>query len=1007
MSPIRPRREYELHDTYRRSAFASPKPRYALPFFRNRIHPFLLVPVFFFGLACSSWTRSELPTPVYQGDPKWDEGYDPFLPPDAPPLRDEDEMRQARDTRAAQRAGMYQHIIDSDAADDEDDDYFDDRGAAETKRPAYFTELDGYLYFPTAAPLVDINIPAAKRQEHYSTPFDSILDPPPRGKPGDAPVAVVRPVYPPFIHPEAPFTNPEALRHAKLPPPLPPLKEGARAKPVAGLGFGQKPNVPPQRPGAPEKKLGANAVAMMKAAKEGIPFKPAKPLDLLAELKEHEALEKEKQAKIERARKDHLELEQVAKFGLAGDDALPRAGAGRAFAGPIPGGRPAVADRIAQGKEMRELAAAERLAQRKAGGIPPEPRQRGGDAFEMNDAALLAAYHAMSEAEVDELSDAELSIFLELEEKIQLKDKGGAPKLRKRSFEVEEVIEEVAEEMLEVKPAEVPVEEPRLQKRSLPEEVSTEEAAQPHVKREAAGKDRVHPISYLIEEAENKWQETLRRQSQTLFQAVVEYQRRYNRKPPLGFDSWWRYAMQNRVILVDEYDQIDDDLRPFFSLSAAEIRARATSIMSDSRNPHHAFAFSLAVRNGMVIAGGPQKASTFSEDVQDVMSEFADTLPDMSMTFSSHTLPAVAVSGEAMARHRHYVEKGHLLAPSQNVEVLENTAYEPWQGLCPPNSTARRVADGLPIDTVPGLSFVSTTHLPAMDICRHPEIQKMNGFTSWAGQRPHLLLPLFSWSKTTMHSDILSAPLAHYYDEPGTIFDWKEKQFNQVLWRGETTGVYHEFGSGWRSSQRERLVRLTSQNTGEREVRFADPKANNAVRRFRGKNADINEYYFDVGFTGSPTQCNKEDKTCELMSKEFRFTPSFGKDRSNKYKYILDVDGNGYSTDFRSKIVTGSVVMKSTIFPEWWSKRIMPWFHYVPVKSDYSDLHDTAAFFIGAPDGSGSHDDLAKKIGENAKKWAADHWREADMAAYQFRLYLEYARLTSRESEGDFDFVME
>lgn len=52
---------------------------------------------------------------------------------------------------------------------------------------------------------------------------------------------------------------------------------------------------------------------------------------------------------------------------------------------------------------------------------------------------------------------------------------------------------------------------------------------------------------------------------------------------------------------------------------------------------------------------------------------------------------------------------------------------------------------------------------------------------------------------------------------------------------------------------------------------------------------------------------------------------------------------------------------------------------YVPIKSDYSDLLDATAFFIGAPDGTASHDYLAKKIADNGKSWAEKHWREADM----------------------------
>jgi hypothetical protein len=52
---------------------------------------------------------------------------------------------------------------------------------------------------------------------------------------------------------------------------------------------------------------------------------------------------------------------------------------------------------------------------------------------------------------------------------------------------------------------------------------------------------------------------------------------------------------------------------------------------------------------------------------------------------------------------------------------------------------------------------------------------------------------------------------------------------------------------------------------------------------------------------------------------------------------------------------------------------------YIPIKLDYSDLYDVAAFFIGLPDGSGAHDELASSIAENGQAFARDHWREADM----------------------------
>lgn len=64
--------------------------------------------------------------------------------------------------------------------------------------------------------------------------------------------------------------------------------------------------------------------------------------------------------------------------------------------------------------------------------------------------------------------------------------------------------------------------------------------------------EQLHPITYLIQEAETKWNAMLGRQSRTLEEAVEEYERRYKRPPPLGFDAWWEFAADNSVVLVDE-----------------------------------------------------------------------------------------------------------------------------------------------------------------------------------------------------------------------------------------------------------------------------------------------------------------------------------------------------------------------------------------------------------------------------------------------------------------------
>lgn len=77
---------------------------------------------------------------------------------------------------------------------------------------------------------------------------------------------------------------------------------------------------------------------------------------------------------------------------------------------------------------------------------------------------------------------------------------------------------------------------------------------------------------------------------------------------------------------------------------------------------------------------------------------------------------------------------------------------------------------------------------------------------------------------------------------------------------------------------------------------------------------------------------------------------------------------------------------------------------YIPIKVDYSDVYDVMAFFVGTPDGQGSHDDMAKRIGEQGKEFAKRHWRRVDMAAYMFRLVLEYGRLLHQDQADEVDF---
>jgi hypothetical protein len=87
-----------------------------------------------------------------------------------------------------------------------------------------------------------------------------------------------------------------------------------------------------------------------------------------------------------------------------------------------------------------------------------------------------------------------------------------------------------------------------------------------------------HPIPKLMADAREKYDNLLRKQSKTLDQAVAEYKKRYGRKPPKGFDEWYKFAKDNNAIIIDEYDQLVRDLEPYWQFTGKDVRKRCIDV---------------------------------------------------------------------------------------------------------------------------------------------------------------------------------------------------------------------------------------------------------------------------------------------------------------------------------------------------------------------------------------------------------------------------------------------
>ncbi|KAK4054416.1 hypothetical protein OIV83_000910 [Microbotryomycetes sp. JL201] len=507
----------------------------------------------------------------------------------------------------------------------------------------------------------------------------------------------------------------------------------------------------------------------------------------------------------------------------------------------------------------------------------------------------------------------------------------------------------------------------------------------------------IHPIPQLIKDAETAWTTLVSKQSSTLKQAFKEYRRRYRRNPPRGFDQWWRFVVENQVQLPDEYDQIDHDILPFLSLSSKEMRRRQRLVNPSTANDDEkSQTFVIRVENGQVEVSGHRQRSLLAEDTVDLLKAFAGMMPGkdrVELVVSTSNTPEVAVTADSMKRHVEAAEGKQLLPSGAGSPNHRGPAS--WSIICPARGSSEEDAMSLP-DTK---SFISGRQDLGKDVCLHPKWRNVHGFTLRALPSTRTLMPLLSTSKLAGFADLVVPSLNGFFQQVGTDVDWALKNESKVLWRGRTTGLYYDAKTDWRNSHRARLVREFNPIQTDKTTLhvLVDETRSHRASRFSAQTKNVVSHYFDVSYEGKLTQCDRQDGTCERLLNEFRIDPNtMDRRRTNDFKYVLDVDEDGPSQDFRRKI---------TIFDEWWSKRLVPWYHYVPVKPDYSDLTDLAAFFTGSP-GSEGNDDLAKLIADRGRRWVEIHWRRADLVAYWFRFMLEYNRLLNRDEDGSHDFLL-
>lgn len=516
--------------------------------------------------------------------------------------------------------------------------------------------------------------------------------------------------------------------------------------------------------------------------------------------------------------------------------------------------------------------------------------------------------------------------------------------------------------------------------------------------------------------------------SQSAREAAVAYRERYNLPPPPGFDRWHAFALAHKSPIIDIFDQIDSDLRPFWGLTPAALRARTSHLLVQK----DLGIGGLRIRGGAVEFGKncPPTHFWMLKAWKDMIEPFAAKLPDMDLAFNLDDECRVAIPADGLAGLQSAVDMSlHALSTSEPTALrgwFSKAADPPWDekafvepagdgprsgyfserkprlGMfdeyvaptCPANSAALRhrwfdANCAMPIAR--GGVIASTP-----DLCDRPDLAHLSGFlVSPGGPGPGGLaitqhpMPIFSQARVGGFNDILVPSPWHFADkvvvDEAADVEWKDKS-DTVFWRGSSTDGWAQVHK-WPVFLRARLA-----NLGKR-VRLGSSSSQTRT----------DAPAVDIAFTGKFTRCGM--LACHSMKSTFyghsnaADAPATDFQDHWLYRHLIDVDGTGFSGRFLSFLRSKSTPYRATLFRTWLDERIHPWKHFVPLDVSLSGLWDVIwlvnrEFFVKDPETP-----MAQEIAMEGRDWAAKALRKEDMQIYMYRMLLEWGRLIDDRRE--------
>ncbi|KAF2728656.1 hypothetical protein EJ04DRAFT_546680 [Polyplosphaeria fusca] len=582
------------------------------------------------------------------------------------------------------------------------------------------------------------------------------------------------------------------------------------------------------------------------------------------------------------------------------------------------------------------------------------------------------------------------------------------------------------------------------------------------------GWDNAHPIDVLIADAAKGFKQALSSEAKSLEDAANKYRERRRRHPPPGFDAWYHFASEKGAVIVEDFwDQIYDDLGPFWSLESHTLRQQA-----------HAFTPRIEIRDGNITMRkmGPHvRLDQWTDMLKTLLDQKHVQLPDLDIPLLVYEEPALIVPWQTIDTAMSFARPippapADVALEYTGIEGVENAgfSFDPeWLGArrvhpakanegerpywslvrpaCHPKSAAQQepllrdiwdvhehtdeehsAVNMLPIVFPDGTlqGYVKNWSV-ATDACKYSHLQGLHGaFVAPEDLNACVKMwPLFGASKFSMNNDILlpspsawNLSLASAEEYPPV--NWSQRE-NKLFWRGPATGGLSD-DNNWRRFHRHRFVSMMNAS----EVNMAEPLPrwgrNSSIGVSRSETfllTDENPYqlannggntlgswvksWADVAFTDLHCSEMIADGSCPYDEDFYRVDNTVDDDKFQQYKYTVALDGNGGDDggELIERMRGGTVVLRASVYRNWYDNRLWPWVHFVPMDNTFMDVYGIMEYFLGTRGPALLQDAAARRIATAAHSWAEKVLRKDDMLIYVYRLVLEYARVVDNRRE--------